>query len=57
MGKGERGEPRKGERVKRYKLKKKKKKGTNYYIQNKLQGCIVQHRKYSQYFIIIINGV
>ena len=24
---------------------------------NKLQGHIVQHRKYSQYFIITINGV
>ena len=35
-------------------------KGTNYYVYykiNKLHGCIVQHREYSQYFIIIINGV
>ena len=24
---------------------------------NKLQGYIVQHREYSQYFIITINGV
>ena len=24
---------------------------------NKLQGCIVQHRKYSQYLIITLNGV
>ena len=32
-------------------------KGTNYYIQNKLYRYIVQHREYSQYFIITINGV
>ena len=30
---------------------------TNYYLQNKLQGHIVQHREYSQYFIKAINGV
>ena len=29
---------------------------TRYKI-NKLQGYIVQHREYSQYFIITINGV
>ena len=31
--------------------------GTNYHVQNKLQGYIVQHREYSQYFIITINGI
>ena len=31
--------------------------GTNYYAQNKLQGYIVQHGEYSQYFIITLNGV
>ena len=32
---------------------------TNYcmYKINKLQGYIVQHREYSQYFIITLNGV
>ena len=31
--------------------------GTNHYVENKLQGYIVQYRKYSLYFIITINGV
>ena len=30
---------------------------TDYYVSNKLQGYIVQHREYCQYFMIIINGV
>ena len=30
--------------------------GTNYYIQ-KLQGYIIQHGKYSQHFLINVNGV
>ena len=33
---------------------------TKYYEKkkiNKLQGYIIQHRKYNQYFIITINGV
>ena len=30
---------------------------TTYYKINKLQGYVVQHREYSQYFIITINGV
>ena len=29
--------------------------GIKYCIKNNLQGYIVQHREYSQYFIIIIN--
>ena len=29
--------------------------GTNYYVQNKLQGYIIQHREYSQHSIMIIN--
>lgn len=31
--------------------------GTNYYVYNKLQGSIAQHREYIQYLIIIIKGV
>ena len=34
--------------------------GTNYYTMykiNKLQGHTVQHREYSQYFIVTINGL
>ena len=31
--------------------------GTNYYVQKKLQGCIVQNREYSQYFAVTINGI
>ena len=31
--------------------------GTTMYKINKLQGYIVQHREYSQYFIITLNGV
>ena len=27
------------------------------FVTNKLQGCVVRHRKYSQYFIVTINGV
>ena len=30
---------------------------TNYSVQNKLQGYVVQHGEYSQYFIVTINGV
>ena len=30
---------------------------TTMYKINKLQGYILQHREYSQYFIITINGV
>ena len=30
--------------------------GTNYSVQNKLQGYITQHEEYS-YFIITVNGV
>ena len=29
---------------------------TTRYKINKLQGCNVQHREYSQYFIITLNG-
>ena len=29
--------------------------GTNYHIENKLQGYIIQHWEYNQYFIITIN--
>ena len=29
----------------------------NDYVENNLQGYIVQHREYSQYFIIIINEI
>ena len=29
----------------------------SYYIINKLQGCIVQHREYSQYFVVTISGI
>ena len=42
----------------------KRSRGTNHYVQNKLQGCslyivvyTVQHREYSQYFIIITSAV
>ena len=31
--------------------------GTNYYVWNNIQGYIVQHGDYSQYFIMTINGV
>ena len=31
--------------------------GTDYYVQNKLQGYIVQHGECSQYFIITVNRV
>ena len=32
--------------------------GTNYYVLiNKVQGYIIQHREYSQYFIITLNGI
>ena len=27
------------------------------YVQDKLQGYIVQHREYSQYFMISMNGL
>jgi len=30
---------------------------TTMYKINKLQGYIIQHREYSQYFIIAINGI
>ena len=30
---------------------------TTMYKINKLQGYVVQHKGYSQYFIILINGV
>ena len=30
---------------------------TAMYKVNKLQGCIVQHREYSQYFIVTFNRV
>ena len=30
---------------------------TTMYKINKLQGCIVQYREYSKYFIITVNGV
>ena len=29
--------------------------GANYYVPNELQGYIIQHREYSQHFIITIN--
>ena len=32
-------------------------KAINYWIYNKLQGYIVQHEEYSQYFIVNTNGV
>ena len=30
---------------------------TTVYKINKPQGCIVQHREYSQYFTITVNGI
>ena len=30
---------------------------TNYWIKDRLQGCIVQHEEYSQYFVIIVSGM
>ena len=32
-------------------------KGTDYSVQDKLQGYIVQDKDYRQYFIITINGL
>ena len=31
--------------------------GTNYQVENKLLGYILQHAEYKQYFIITIDGV
>ena len=31
--------------------------GTHYHVQNKLQGYVVQHKEYNQYFIITENEV
>ena len=31
--------------------------GTNYSVQNNLQGYIVHHKEYSQYFVITVNGL
>ena len=41
----------------RKKLKSDEEVQTTMYKINKLQGYIVQHREYSQYFIITRNGV
>ena len=47
-GERERGRDKIGWGIKRYKLP---------YKIDKLQGYIVQHKKYSQYLIITLNGV